>query len=30
MHIGIILSLEGSGICFRVLVDKQVCKFDLL
>ena len=30
MHIGVILSLEGSGICFLVLVDKQVCKFDLL
>ena len=30
MHIGIILSLEGSGICFWVLVDKQVCNFDLL
>ena len=24
MHIGVILSLEGSGICFLVLVDKQV------
>ena len=30
MHIGVILSLEGSGICFLVLVDKQVCNFDLL
>ena len=30
MHIGVILSLEGSGICFLVLVDRQVCKFDLL
>ena len=30
MHIGGILSLEGSGIWFLVLVDKQVCKFDLL
>ena len=30
MHIGVILSLEGSGICFLVLVDKQVCKLDLL
>ena len=30
MHIGVILSLEGSGICFLVLVDKQVCNFDRL
>ena len=30
MHIGVILSLEGSGICFFVLVDKQFCNFDLL
>ena len=30
MHTGVILSLEGSGICFLVLVDKQVCNFDLL
>ena len=30
MHIGVILSLEGSGICFLVLVDKHVCKFDFL
>ena len=30
MHIGVILSLEGSGICVLVLVDKQVCNFDLL
>ena len=25
MHIGVIMSLEGSGICFLVLVDKQFC-----
>ena len=30
MHIGVILSLEGSGICFLELVDKQFCNFDLL
>ena len=29
MHIGVILSLEGSGICFLELVDKQFCN-DLL
>ena len=25
IHIGVILSLEGSGICFLVLVGKQFC-----
>ena len=30
MHTGVIFSLEGSGICFLVLVDKHVCNFDLM
>ena len=30
MHIGVILSFEGSEICFLVLVDKQVCNFNFL
>ena len=27
MHIGVILSLEGSGICFLELLYKQFCNF---